>query len=127
MNKVFLAGKDITFLSSLQSRLAVEGFEVDVESRVDDPVKAVHDLKRKTPNYMILEINDPFTYFLGVIKRIKQEEDLFHLPIFVFSILAAPEIQERVLTAGADYFFLKEESDPDSFIISFKRIIKNKS
>lgn len=127
MGGIFLVGKDINFLTGVQSKLAVEGFVVDMEKDISDAVRVVHNLKRKKPHYLVVEVNNPFVHFLEIIKRAKQEDDLAHLPIFAFSSLTGPEFQDKILTAGADYFFLKDELDLDSFIFSFKRIIKNKN
>src|SRR6056297_1082255 len=127
MGEIFLVGKDINYLSGVRSKLAVEGFVVDMEKDISDAVRVVHNLKRKKPGYLVVEVNNPFVHFLEIIQRTKREEDLAHLPIFAFSVLSAPEFQDKILTAGADYFFPKDELDLDSFIFSFKRIIKNKS
>lgn len=127
MAKISLIGKDINFLTGLQSRFSVEGFEVEIGKNTPDKTPLIHWLKRKLPDYVIVEMSEPYYESLEIVKRAKREDELHRPLFFIFSLLPQEELRDRSLSCGADFFFLKEELDMDTFLISFKRIIKNRS
>ena len=124
--KISLVGKDVNFLNGLQARLNLEGFHVEVNRPYSDKIQLVHWLKRALPDFLILEMGEPYYEGLEVVQKTKQEDDLKYLPVFVFSLLPQEELRDKTLSYGADFFFLKEELDLDTFVVSFKRIINNK-
>jgi CheY-like chemotaxis protein len=81
------------------------GFRVEF---VDDGARGLERARDVQPQLLITEIMLPGIDGLAVCRALKSDPATNHIPVLVFSILAA---EERALEAGADAFLRKPLDD----------------
>lgn len=125
MKNISIIGRDLVFLYSVQAKLGLEGFRSEVLGFVDDEVDMIHLLKQKSPDCLVVEISPSYPDELKIIRRARQEDTFSGLPFFAFSDLPGQDFKDTVVNSGIDYYFLKDETNLESFMISFSKILQN--
>jgi len=123
--KIFIIEDDANILYSLEANFSAEGLDVQTsegEEEADELMENIHDFQ---PDYVILDVILPKLYGFDIIKKIKEDDELSDLPIFVFSDISDEDSRSRSLEIGADYFFPKDEFDTYEFTEKVKKIMAN--
>ena len=81
----------------------IEG--VEVVGQATDAHAAVTAVRSLRPDVVILDIDMPHGSGLDVLREIKRS--LNTAIVFMFSNMSDPQMRDRCLTAGADFFFDK--------------------
>jgi len=125
--KIYIIEDDADLLYGLESQFAADEFEVGTSAGEDDIDEELEQLREFSPEYLILDLILPKIDGFEIIKRIKSDDELRDLQIFIFTDLSDEDSHQRSLQLGADYVFLKEEFDAYQFAEKVKKIIINQS
>lgn len=123
--KIFIIEDDINLLYNLESHFSVDEFQVSTSQGDEDLEELVNKIKGFLPNYVILDLILPKQDGFEIIKKIKEDEELSNIPIFIFTDLSDEDSKARSVELGAEYYFLKEEFDTFQFAEKVKKIIDN--
>ena len=124
--KIFIVEDDITLVSSLQAKFSVEGFNVTVHNGVGDITEIIKLLRISLPSLIILDLVLPKIDGFELLAAIKAEDDISHIPTFVFSNLSDNDSKEKCKNLGAEQYFVKSDFNVDQFIEKIKKIMTNK-
>ncbi|MCL2557189.1 MAG: response regulator [Treponema sp.] len=100
--------------------LASQGYLVDTAVDGADALKAA---KAKQYDLICTDINMPVMDGFTLIKNIKNNESLSHIPIIVISSVASEESQRRASMLGASYFIIKNSFDNHNLLDAVKELI----
>ena len=123
--KIFIIEDDSNILYSLEANFSAEGLDVETsegEEEVDELLDNIRDFQ---PDYLILDVILPKLDGFDIIKKIKEDDEISDLQIFIFSDISDEDSRSRSLEMGADYFFPKDEFDTYEFTEKVKKIMAN--
>lgn len=124
--KIFLLEDDVNILYGLEAQFSTDNFEVESSEGEEDVEELLDNIRAFSPDYLVLDLILPKLDGFEVVKKIKEDEELSDLPIFIFTDLSDEDSKNRSLELGADYYFIKEEFDIYEFAEKVKKIINNK-
>ncbi len=123
--KIFIIEDDSNILYSLEANFSAEGLDVETsegEEEVDELLDNIRDFQ---PDYLILDVILPRLDGFDIVKKIKEDDEISDLQIFIFSDISDEDSRSRSLEMGADYFFPKDEFDTYEFTEKVKKIMAN--
>lgn len=123
--KIFIVEDDINLLYNLESHFSVDEYQVSTSQGDEELEELLNKIKGVLPNYIVLDLILPKQDGFEIIKRIKEDEELNNIPIFIFTDLSDEDSKARSVELGAEYYFLKEELDTFQFAEKVKKIIEN--
>lgn len=123
--KIFIVEDDVNILYSLEANFSAEGLDVETSEGEEEMEELLENIRDFAPDYVILDVILPKLDGFEVIKKIKEDDELIDLPIFVFSDISDEDSRSRSLEIGADYFFPKDEFDTYEFTEKVKKIMAN--
>lgn len=123
--KIFIIEDEVNLLYNLESHFNVDQFIVESSQGDEELEELIDRLKGFMPDYIVLDLILPKIDGFEIIKRLKDEEELMYIPIFVFTDLSDEDSKARSLQMGAEYYFIKEELDSYQFAEKVKKIIQN--
>lgn len=124
--KILIIEDEINIMHGLGAKFRVEGFEVSLDAGTDFIGSLIARIKIDKPDFIILDLILPNIDGFELLNRIKSDEDIFVIPVFVFSDMSEADVRARCHNLGADYYFLKEELNIDDFVAKVKKIIQNR-
>ncbi len=124
--KIFIVEDDANLLYSLQAKLRIEGFEIEIDEGANKQ-EIMKKIQKASPNYILLDLVLPQIDGFEIIKLIKADESLKNVPIFIFSNLSDNDSKARSMELGAEQFFIKSEFSVDESVTKIKNIIVNKN
>ena len=124
--KIFIVEDDANLLYSLQAKLRIEGFEIEIDEGANKQ-EIMKKIQKASPNYILLDLVLPQIDCFEIIKLIKADESLKNVPIFIFSNLSDNDSKARSMELGAEQFFIKSEFSVDESVTKIKNIIINKN
>lgn len=80
------------------------GYEI---AEAEDGEEAMELVKQKTPDLILLDLVLPKLNGFDVLARIKNDPDLTHIPVIVYSVMADKASIERAMKLGASDFTIK--------------------
>ena len=125
--KILIIEDDANLMHSLGAQFRVGGFEVIFNDGTDFINNLIHKIKTDQPDFIILDLILPNINGFELLNKIKSDEDIFIIPIFVFSDMSDADVQVRCHNLGADYYFLKENLNIDEFANKVTKIIANRA
>jgi len=123
--KIFILEDDVNILYGLESQLSASDFIIESSEGEEEIEELLNNIRHFAPDYMILDLILPKLDGFDIIKRIKGDEELSDLPIFIFTDLSDEDSKRRSLDIGVDYYFIKEDFDTYEFAEKVKKIINN--
>ncbi len=123
--KIFIIEDEANLLYNLESHFNIDQFIVESSQGDEELEELIDRIKGFMPDYIILDLILPKIEGFDIIKRLKDEEELMYIPIFVFTDLSDEDSKARSLQMGAEYYFIKEEIDSYQFSEKVKKIISN--
>ncbi len=109
--QIFLIDDDIDDQELFIS--ALEKIDLNVDCKVaSNGLEALGKLANQEvmPNWIFLDLNMPLMNGQEFLKKIKKDDSLKHIPIFVFTTSKNPRTIEEVLELGARKFITKPNS-----------------
>jgi len=123
--KIFIVEDDANILYGLESQFTADEFLIESSEGDEEMNELIDRLRAFGPDYLILDLILPKLDGFEIVKKIKEDEELSDLPIFIFTDLSDEDSRQRSLTLGADYVFFKEDFDTFEFVEKMKKIIAN--
>lgn len=122
-NKIFIIEDDYNLLSGLEAKLNLLEFEVFTESGLSEGavLNSLRQIKIIQPKFIILDLTLPAVDGFEILSKIKSDEEISHIPVFVFSDLSEEDYKKRSADLGAEHFFVKNEMNLDEFL---RRVLK---
>jgi DNA-binding response OmpR family regulator len=124
--KLFIIEDDVNFLYSLQAKFSLEGFLVQTNTGLVPQEEILKEVKTFWPDFIILELALSMIDGFSVLGSIKSDGQTVNTPVFIFTSLDAPEVKDRVINLGAEYYFSKNNYIIDDFVKSVNKIIANR-
>lgn len=123
--KLFILEDDANILYGLEAQFTADDFTVEISEGEEELEEVLQKLRDFSPTYLILDLILPKLDGFDVIKKMKEDEELSEVQIFIFTDISDEDSRQRSLQLGADYIFFKEEFDTYEFAEKVKRIIAN--
>lgn len=123
--KIFIIEDDANLLYNLESHFGIDQFIVESSQGDEEFEELIDRIKGFSPDYVVLDLILPKIDGFEIIKRMKDEDELMDVPIFIFTDLSDEDSKARSLQMGAEYYFIKEEFDTYQFAEKVKKIIEN--
>jgi DNA-binding response OmpR family regulator len=125
--KIFILEDDVSLLYGLEAQFSADEFVVESSEGEEELEELLDNIRSFSPDYMILDLILPKLDGFEIIKRIKEDEELSNLSIFIFTDLSDEDSKNRSLELGADYYFIKDDFDTYEFAEKVKKIIANQT
>jgi len=125
--KIFILEDDVNLLYGLEAQFSADEFVVESSEGEEELEELLDNIRSFSPDYMILDLILPKLDGFEIIKRIKEDEELSNLSIFIFTDLSDEDSKNRSLELGADYYFIKDDFDTYEFAEKVKKIIGNQT
>ncbi|MDD3285372.1 MAG: response regulator [Patescibacteria group bacterium] len=125
--KIFILEDDVNILYGLEAQFSADEFIVESSEGEEELEELLDNIRSFSPDYMILDLILPKLDGFEIVKRIKEDEELSDLPIFIFTDLSDEDSKNRSLELGADYYFIKDDFDTYEFAEKVKKIIGNQA
>ena len=123
--KIFIIEDDTNILYGLEANFSAEGLEVQTSEGEEEIEELMENIRDFEPDYLVLDVILPRLDGFDIIKKVKEDDELSDLPIFIFSDISDEDSRSRSLEMGADYFFPKDEFDTYEFTEKVKKIMAN--
>jgi DNA-binding response OmpR family regulator len=124
-NQIFIIEDDANLLYNLESNFSVDQFLVESSQGDEDLEVLINKVREFSPDYIILDLILPKLDGFEVLKKLKEDDDLLDVPIFIFTDLSDEDSKARSIEMGAEHYFIKEEMDAYQFAEKVKKIILN--
>lgn len=87
-----------------------------------DGVEGLAVARRQTPDLIICDIRMPNMDGYGLVRHIKQDKDLSHIPVLAVTASVMPEERQKIMQAGFDGYFTKP-IEPATFVQETEQFI----
>jgi DNA-binding response OmpR family regulator len=104
--KILIIEDEVALLYALQSKLTIEGFEVEAYSTGKEGLKAI---KNKKFNLLILDIILPDTDGFEILKTVKSDPKTKDVPVVIISNLAEKDNISKGISLGAKDYLPKSQ------------------
>ena len=125
--KIFIIEDDVNILYGLEAQFSADEFIVELSEGEEELEELINNIKSFSPDYLILDLILPKLDGFEILKRVKEDEELADVPVFIFTDLSDEDSKHRSLELGADYYFIKDDFDTYEFAEKVKKIIKNQT
>ena len=116
--KVVLVEDDALLVKVLLSELTREGMEV---VSVVNGLEAVGAVKESKPDIVLLDLILPGLDGFEILKQIKSDNQIKHIPVFVVSNLGGLSDVKSAKALAADEYFIKANTEVDEIIKAIKK------
>ena len=123
--RIFIVEDDANILYSLEANFSAEGLDVQTSEGEEELDELMDNIRDFHPDYLIIDVILPKLDGFEIVKKIKEDDELSEILIFIFSDISDEDSRSRSLEIGADYFFPKEEFDTYEFTEKVKKIMAN--
>ena len=103
--RIMLAQEGTDFANHCAAFLSSYGF--DVKTVAKDGSKIIDAIKQLTPDVVLMDAFMPRVDALGVLNQLRETELTKRPVIALMSAVDNPRFEQTLLSAGADYYFLK--------------------
>jgi CheY-like chemotaxis protein len=104
MNNILIIDDDPATTRLLEVLLTREGYNIQTENLSD---KAMQSTKQFNPNLIILDLMMPGADGLEICKAMKNDPELGHIPILMFTSANQDDIRSRAMAAGINEYISK--------------------
>jgi DNA-binding response OmpR family regulator len=125
IKKILIIEDDANIMHSLGAQFRVAGFEILFNDGMDFIGSLIAKIKTDKPDYVVLDLFLPNINGFELLNKIKTDESIFNIPVFVFSDISDADVRARCHNLGADYYFLKEDFNVAEFVAKVKKIVFN--
>lgn len=123
--KIFIVEDDSNILYGLEANFSAEGLDVETSEAEEEVDELMDNIRDFGPDYIIMDVILPKLDGFEIVKKIKEDDELSEVQIFIFSDISDEDSRSRSLEMGADYFFPKDEFDTYEFTEKVKKIMAN--
>jgi DNA-binding response OmpR family regulator len=124
---IFIIEDDISLASAMQAQFSLAGFNAETNrGREEDMEDLINEIKKVDADIVILDLILPKFDGFEIIKKIRDDEEISDIYIFIFTDISDEDSKARGLRIGANQYFIKEDFSPDEFAEKVKRIMENR-
>lgn len=123
-NKILLIEDDKDTVRAMAVRFKAKGYQLVV---ANDAMSAISIARKEKPDLIILDLGLPAGDGFTVMQRLKSNYELMLTPIIVVSARDPVVNQQRVLEAGAEFFFQKPIDNDEFFGAVQRALVKSGS
>jgi DNA-binding response OmpR family regulator len=120
---ILLAEDEQTLAKMYQTKFSMEGFDV---AYAEDGNRALEILQTKRPDLILLDIIMPNLDGFGVLRKIKQDENLKTIPVVLLTNLGQETDIKQGIELGADDYLIKAHFTPQEVADKVKEILGKK-
>jgi len=126
IQKTFIIEDDVNTLYALQNKLSAAGFKTATDFGASDDDELYEKIEKFKPDAIILDLLLPRTDGYRLLSRIKKDDELNKVSIFVFTNMSDADSREKCLKIGAECFFVKNKVNIDELIEKIEKITGRK-
>jgi DNA-binding response OmpR family regulator len=124
---LFIIEDDVNLASTMQTQLNLAGFNAEINRGSEEDVEAlINDIKKVDAEIVILDLILPKLDGFEIIKKIREDEVLADIYIFIFTDVSDEDSKARGLSLGANQYFIKEDFSVEEFAGKVKKIMENR-
>jgi len=124
--KIFVIEDDAFILATILAKLNLAGWSVGVENGLSPENKVLDNLRKFSPDFLILDLNLPQIDGLSVCRAMRAEEELMDTEVLVYTSANDQESRQSAERAGARHYYLKNELNVNEFLARLFKIVENK-
>lgn len=118
--RILVVDDSITTRSLERSILEAHGYEVRIAV---DGVQALEQLRAEPADLVITDVVMPRMDGLDLLRHIKNDSDIAHVPVIVVTSMEKREDLERGLSLGADAYIVKRKFDQRELLDAVRQIL----
>lgn len=124
--KIFIIEDDVNLLYSLQAKLSIEDFSVQIHQGNSSIEEILQRIELYVPHYIILDLILPQVDGFEILKSLKSKKITSSIPVFIFTNLSDKDSKARSEKLGAEYYFIKSDFALDELTEKVLKIITNR-
>lgn len=125
MAKIMLVEDDAILVEMYQAKFELEGHEVTVATNGEECLEV---LSEYTPDLILLDILMPKLNGFHVLKEIKKQPELRHIPVILLTNLGEQEVdmnKELASALGVNDYLIKSHHTPDEVVEKVVRTLSS--
>ncbi len=127
MKNIFIIEDDITLAGAMQTQFNLNGFNTEINRGNEEDIEAlINEIKKVDADIVILDLILPKLDGFEIIKKIREDEEISDIYIFIFTDVSDEDSKARGLRMGANQYFIKEDFSPEEFAEKVKKIMVNR-
>ena len=124
---IFIIEDDISLAGAMQSQFNLGGFSAEINRGGEDDMEdLINEIKKVDADIVILDLILPKFDGFEIIKKIRSDEEISDIYIFIFTDVSDEDSKARGLRVGANQYFIKEDFSVEEFSNKVKRIMENR-
>lgn len=123
MKKILVVDDDVIFRHLVKELLEENGYLVDTAK---DGVEGFEKLKKGKYDLVILDVNMPNMNGFETLNKIREDEEIFDIPVIMLTVKSMVEDQLQGFEYGADDYIAKPFEN-DILIARIKSVLEKKS
>jgi two-component system alkaline phosphatase synthesis response regulator PhoP len=124
---VFIIEDDINLAGAMQTQFNLTGFNAEINLGNEEDIEAlINEIKKVDAEIVILDLILPKLDGFEIIKKIREDEEVSDIYIFIFTDVSDEDSKARGLQVGANQYFIKEDFSVEEFAEKVKRIMENR-
>lgn len=124
---IFIIEDDISLASAMQAQFNLNSFEAEINRGGEDDMEdVINEIKKVDADIVILDLILPKFDGFEIIKKIRADEEISDIYIFIFTDVSDEDSKARGLLVGANQYFIKEDFSVEEFTDKVKRIMDNR-
>ncbi|MFA5644042.1 MAG: response regulator [Patescibacteria group bacterium] len=123
MKNIFIIEDDLNILYGLKDIFSSNDYGVEISDSNEELEDLMDRIKKFKPDIVILDIVLPKIDGSEIMKRVKSDDDLRGVEIYIFTDLSEEDGRSRSVGLGANYYFMKNEFDIYTFSNKVMRIM----
>ena len=121
MARILIVEDDPLISRMYQRVFTFEGFEVEMAR---DGQEGLDKMSVKQPNLAMLDVMMPRMTGIDVLKKMKSDEKLKHIPVIILTNLSGMKDAETAIELGAVKFIIKSDNKPTDVVKQVREILK---
>jgi two-component system alkaline phosphatase synthesis response regulator PhoP len=124
---VFIIEDDVNLAGAMQTQFNLAGFNSEINLGNEEDIEAlINEIKKVDAEIVILDLILPKLDGFEIIKKIREDEEVSDIYIFIFTDVSDEDSKARGLQVGANQYFIKEDFSVEEFAEKVKRIMENR-
>ncbi len=127
MYRIFIIENEVNTLYALQVYFSVRGHNVYIANGTGSKRKLLENIIFYKPDFIILDILLAEMDGFELIEMIKNSDELFSLPLFIYANLDEKYFRKKVVSGGGEqYYYQKQNININEFARKCLKIMSNK-
>ena len=124
---IFIIEDDISLASAMQTQFNLSGFNAEINRGSEDDMEdLINEIKKVDADIVILDLILPKFDGFEIIKKIRADEEVSDIYIFIFTDVSDEDSKARGLSVGANQYFIKEDFSVEEFTDKVRKIMENR-